>query len=88
MPTMKQLALDIGLATGPSLANFCLGSNAAAVRHLELWVGAKSQASTNTRSPVPTYLWGPPGSGKSHLLKAAREALRELGSRMGYGREQ
>ncbi len=81
---MKQLALDIGMASGPSLSNFCAGQNVAALRHLELWVGAKSHGSADTRSPVPTYLWGPTGSGKSHLLKAAREALREQGASVGW----
>jgi DnaA family protein len=83
---MKQIALDIGLSAGPTLVNFCAGPNAAALRHMELWVGAKSAANSNapTRSPVPTYLWGIPGSGKSHLLKAAREALREQGARVGW----
>ena len=75
---MKQMALDIGLPTGPTLANFCAGPNLAALRHLELWVGASA------RSPVPTYLWGISGSGKTHLLKAAREGLREQGARVGW----
>jgi DnaA family protein len=75
---MKQLALDIGLATGPTLANFFAGPNEAAWRHLQLWVGEKSGVAP--RSPVPTYLWGPGGCGKTHLLKAVREALREQGA--------
>ena len=50
--------------------------------HLRLWVG--SQSSLATRSPVPTYLWGMGGSGKTHLLKAAREALREQGAIVGW----
>ena len=79
---MKQIALDIGLSTGPTLANFCAGPNEAALRHLELWIGAKSSAAS--RSPVPTYFWGPSGSGKTLLLKAAREALCEQGARMGW----
>jgi len=79
---MKQIALDIGLSTGPTLANFCAGSNQAALQHMELWAGGKSNE-TN-RSPVPTYFWGPSGSGKTHLLKAAREALREQGARVGW----
>ena len=83
---MKQIALDIGLSAGPTLANFCAGPNTAALRHMEMWVGAKSNSSNHvaTRSPVPTYFWGPTGSGKSHLLKAAREALREQGGRVGW----
>jgi DnaA family protein len=77
---MKQIALDIGLFAGPTVANFCAGPNLAALRHLELWLAA----TISTRSPVPTYFWGPRGSGKSHLLKAAREALREQGARVGW----
>ncbi len=84
MGTMKQLALDIGLSTGPSLVNFCAGPNLAALRHLELWVGAKASAGAANRSPVPTYFWGLSGSGKTHLLKASREALREQGARVGW----
>jgi DnaA family protein len=79
---MKQIALDIGMSTGPTLANFCAGQNEAALRHMELWIGSKSGVSN--RSPVSTYFWGPGGSGKSHLLKAAREALREQGARIGW----
>ncbi len=79
---MKQLALDIGLLTGPTLKNFVAGPNAAVVSHLALWVGEQSRA--DTRSPVPTYLWGISGSGKTHLLKSAREALREQGATVGW----
>ena len=79
---MKQIALDIGLAQGPTLQNFFPGPNEAAVRHLALWTGEKTNVST--RSPVPTYLWGPGGSGKTHLLKAVREALREQGAVVGW----
>lgn len=79
---MKQIALDIGLATGPTLKSFFAGPNEAALRHLELWVGEKSISVT--RSPVPTYLWGSGGSGKTHLLKAVKEALREQGATVGW----
>ena len=82
MPVMKQIALDIGLYAGPTLDNFVAGPNAAALEHLRLWLGHKGSAAT--RSPVPTYFWGPPGSGKTHLLKAAREGLREQGARVGW----
>ncbi len=79
---MKQLALDIGLGRGPTLANFLAGPNEAALRHLRLWVGEGTSAAL--RAPVPTYLWGEGGSGKTHLLKAVREALREQGAVCGW----
>jgi len=79
---MKQIALDIGLSTGPSVANFFAGPNAAPLQHLTLWL--QSMADAAPRSPVPTYFWGPMGSGKTHLLKAAREGLREQGARAGW----
>jgi DnaA family protein len=75
---MKQLALDIGLARAPSLASFLAGPNEAAWRHLQLWAGSP------TRSPVPTYLWGAAGSGKTHLLRAVEESLREQGATAGW----
>jgi DnaA-homolog protein len=75
---MKQIALDIGLARGPTLANFFAGPNEAALRHLQLWAGSP------TRSPVPTYLWGASASGKTHLLKAVVESLREQGAAAGW----
>jgi DnaA family protein len=79
---MKQIALDIGLATGPTLDSFFAGLNEAALKHLTLWV--VEQSATAVRAPVPTYLWGTAGSGKTHLLKAAREALREQGATVGW----
>ncbi len=79
---MKQITLDIGLASGPTLKNFFAGPNEAALKHLELWAGDKS--SSVTRSPVPTYLWGRSGSGKTHLLKAVQAALREQGALLGW----
>ena len=78
MTGMKQIALDIGLASVPMFSNFFAGPNEAALRHLELWAG------NTLRSPVPTYVWGEPGSGKTHLLKAVRETLREQGAVAGW----
>lgn len=75
---MKQIALDIGLARGPTLGSFRAGPNEAAVAHLLLWSGSP------TRSPVPTYLWGASGSGKTHLLRGVREALRGQGATIGW----
>jgi DnaA family protein len=75
---MKQIALDIGLAPGPSLGNFFAGPNLAALQHLQLWVG------NDKRSPVPTYVWGESGSGKTHLLRATQAALRDQGCPVGW----
>ena len=75
---MKQIALDIGLASGPTLETYFDGANEPALRHLQLWTGSP------TRSPVPTYLWGEGGCGKTHLLKAVVHALREHGASAGW----
>jgi DnaA family protein len=75
---MKQIALDIGLAPGPTLASYFAGGNEPALRHLQLWAGSP------TRSPVPTYLWGESASGKTHLLKAVEQSLRDEGASAGW----
>ncbi len=75
----------MGLPTGPTLNNFCAGPNEAALAHLKLWLG---DASSAVRSPVPTYLWGSSGSGKTHLLKALRSALQQQGATCGLARRQ
>ena len=75
---MKQLALDIGLSTRPSLESFFAGPNAAALSHLGLW------ARGGTRAPVPTYLWGETGAGKTHLLQAVHQALSDMGQSVGW----
>jgi DnaA family protein len=75
---MKQIALDIGLAPGPTLHNFFAGPNQDALQHLQLWAGNAK------RSPVPTYVWGESGCGKTHLLRAVQACLRDLGSAVGW----
>lgn len=75
---MQQMALDIGLSTGPSLSNFFAGPNQAALQHVQLWVG------NDKRAPVPTYLWGDSGSGKTHLLRAAAAALQAQHCPVGW----
>jgi DnaA family protein len=37
-----------------------------------------------TRSPVPTFLWGDNGSGKTHLLRAVADHIRNQGARVGW----
>lgn len=55
----QQLILDLLGAPPPSLDNFIVGENGAAVDALRHFQPGRA-----------IYLWGPPGAGRSHLLKA------------------
>jgi len=57
----KQLLLDIHPQPVPSLDNFVVGENAELVARLSLLA--------EPRVFEQIYLWGPPGSGRSHLLR-------------------
>jgi len=57
---MKQIPLAIGPEPLPTFHNFVPGANAAALHHLQ----------TLLLPAAPVYLWGPGGSGKTHLLRA------------------
>lgn len=61
---MQQLVLDIGPAAEPDFDNFVAGPNAEAV------ASVRGLAAGGSRDAV-LYLWGEPGSGRSHLLRAA-----------------
>jgi DnaA family protein len=63
MSAMQQLLLDILPAARPTLDNFIPGPNRELLDHLKQWL--KGEAADTT-----LYIWGPPGSGKTHLLKA------------------
>jgi len=69
---MKQLLLDIQPQALPSLANFVIGKNAEALHSLNLALSGDA----NTRF---IYFWGADGSGKSHLLQAAKIIAEEKG---------
>ncbi|MDX3895964.1 DnaA regulatory inactivator Hda [Pusillimonas sp.] len=63
----RQLILDLLPPPPPTLDNFIVGDNAAAVDALRQWQPGRA-----------IYLWGSPGSGRSHLLRAlsgAQDAL-------------
>ena len=77
---MQQFTLDVAVDTSPTLENFYAVGNEAVHQHLRLWLGDKNQR----RSPVPIYLWGEGGSGKSHLLLALQHALQERGESLGW----
>ncbi|MDR1967437.1 MAG: DnaA regulatory inactivator Hda, partial [Burkholderiaceae bacterium] len=61
-----------------TLAGFLAGRNAQAVQQVCLW------AQGAARSPMPIYLWGAQGTGKTHLLRAARQALLAQGAAVGW----
>lgn len=63
---MKQLLLDIQPAPAQSLDNFVIGHNAESLRSITDLLDGSEDASF-------IYLWGPAGSGKSHLLNAAKD---------------
>ncbi len=62
---MKQLLLDIQPPARPTLENFVPGRNAEALHSLNLALNGNEAARF-------IYLWGEPGSGKSHLLAACQ----------------
>ena len=61
---MQQLVLDIGPPAAPAFDNFVAGPNAEALARV------RSLAEGNLREAI-VYLWGDPGSGRTHLLRAA-----------------
>lgn len=70
---MRQLPLAIGPDPEPTFERFVAGANGAAVAHLR----------TLALPGAPVYLWGPPGSGKSHLLQALAARCRAAGQAVG-----
>jgi len=69
---MKQLVLDIARPPAPTLDNFVPGRN-------EELVAALYATAHGASSEQFIYLWGAPGSGRSHLLRAAVAAARAAG---------
>jgi DnaA family protein len=69
---MKQLLLDIQPVPAPTLHNFVPGRNGEALHALRCAANGQSEIRF-------IYLWGPPGSGKSHLLAAAAALALEHG---------
>ncbi|HEY9269098.1 MAG TPA: DnaA/Hda family protein [Methylotenera sp.] len=63
---MKQLLLDIQPLAPATLDNFIAGSNEEALHSLKMAIDGAIEARF-------IYLWGAPGSGKSHLLQACND---------------
>lgn len=71
---MKQIPLPIAPAHAPHFDNYLPGSNGAALQHLR----------SLAPPAAPVYLWGPSGSGKSHLLRALAAHCLAQGQRVGW----
>lgn len=71
---MQQIPLPIGPQAEPTFDNFLAGANGAALEHLR---GLELPA-------APVYLWGPAGSGKTHLLRALAAHCQGQGQRVGW----
>ncbi|HET7596693.1 MAG TPA: DnaA regulatory inactivator Hda [Burkholderiales bacterium] len=80
---MQQLILDIGTLPAPAFDNFVPGRNGELLAMLgRLAAGVERERFV--------YLWGAPGSGRSHLLRATAAALKADGRASRYfacGRE-
>jgi len=68
MRLVQQLALELAANEPPSFANFVAGRNAEAVARL-------IAASRGESGETVVMLWGPPGSGRTHLLRATVAAV-------------
>lgn len=72
---MRQLALELTPAPEPTTANFFPGRNGAALAALAEALGEGERF---------VYLWGAPGSGKTHLLRAFSARAAEAGLATAY----
>ena len=64
---MQQLPLDISPPEAPTFDNYVAGANA------EAFSAVRSLAAGTLQESI-VYLWGEPGSGRTHLLHAAQRA--------------
>lgn len=72
---MRQVPLKLVPPSAPSFDNFVAGPNVDTVRQLR----------GLAREPAPVFLWGEPGCGKSHLLRALAREVAWQGSRVPRG---
>lgn len=68
---MRQLPLPISPAAEPSLDNYVAGANAEALERV------RALAAGRLKEAI-VYLWGAPGSGRTHLLRAAASANTDI----------
>lgn len=74
---MQQIPLDFAIAAEPTLDNFVAGANVEVL-------GIVQALATGGGGEACVCLWGPPGSGRTHLLRAAVDRARQQGSVARY----
>ncbi len=74
---MQQIPLAIGPVAEPTFDNYLPGPNAAACAELQAWAAAAAAS-------APLYLWGPAGSGKTHLLRALGQQLHAANAELAW----
>jgi DnaA family protein len=79
---VRQIPLAIGPAPLHSFDGYVPGANAAVLAHLRALVASLPHPRGSPAAPV--YLWGPHGSGKTHLLHALADAANARGQRTGW----
>ncbi|MDR3394845.1 MAG: DnaA regulatory inactivator Hda [Parasulfuritortus sp.] len=77
MADTRQLILNIQPEAAPRFDNFMPGDN------LELLLALDTMARGELKESV-AYIWGAPGSGRSHLLQATVAETRRFGREAGY----
>jgi DnaA family protein len=82
----RQIALDLGHTPKPTLDNFIATGNEnlmAVLKDIQrTWQGSKDESTFNAALNTDTkmiHLWGPSGSGRTHLLSALQLQASELG---------
>jgi len=73
---MRQLPLGVRLRPASTIASFAAGDNAAVLAAVERRALASGGA--------PLWIWGSPGSGRTHLLQAACARAAAAGRSSGY----
>ncbi len=72
---MGQLTLPVGLRDGNTLASYLPAANPEALAAVTSLLAGRE---------LFVYLWGAPGTGKSHLLEAVAEAVASEGLKVAY----
>lgn len=77
---MKQLALTLSACAGPTFGNFVIGANAEVVNALQA-------VARGDHAERFVYLWGAPGSGRTHLLAAVVAASARTPALLAHANE-